>query len=118
MSSKITEATSADWQLSLASSDALVQGVNDISQCIEIILNTNPGSDPLRPTFGTRYLDHIDTPVNVAAPRMVNEIITAINTWEKRVTITNVSWRVVAEQIQYEISWTSKYGDGVNILAL
>lgn len=118
MSSKITEATSQDWQLALNSNDALVQGVNDISQCVQIILNTTPGSDPFRPTFGTNYLDHIDTPITVGAPRMVNEIVNAINTWEKRVTITSVNWRAVSEAVEYEISWTSKYGDGVNILAL
>lgn len=107
-----------DWQLSLNAADAIVLGVDDIAQCIFLILNTQPGTDPLRPGFGTRYLDHIDSPINVAAPRMVNEIISAIQRWEKRVTITSVDWKASGSTVTYEISWTSKYGDGVNVLAL
>lgn len=118
MSSSINNVISADWQLSIAQPDALVQELRDITQCIEIILKTVPGSDPLRPEFGTRYLDHIDKPAPVAAPLMVNEIITAIERWETRVTILAVNYKIEGSNIIYEISWSSAYGNGINILPL
>lgn len=118
MSSQITEVYSADWQLSLYQADELVQGAADVAQCIDIILNTQLGTDPLRPDFGTNYLDHIDKPVNVAAPGMVREIVTAISRWEKRVTINTVTWRVDEAKVTYQIEWSSKYGPGINIIAL
>lgn len=118
MSSALSVVYSPDWQLSNQQPDELVQGIGDITQCIENILRSQPGTDPLRPTFGCDYIRHIDKPVTVAAPLIVNEIIDAIQTWEKRVTIQSVNYRIEAENVIYEISWTSKYGDGVNILDL
>jgi phage baseplate assembly protein W len=118
MNSNIRNVFSPDWQLSNSTPNELVQGVDDITQCIDNILRTQPGTDPLRPTFGCRYIDHIDKPVTVAAPLIVNEIIDAITTWEKRVKIQVVNYRIEAENVIYEISWTSKYGDGVNIIPL
>ncbi len=118
MSSQYTSAISSDYSLSLYNRNALVQAQYDITQCIDIILNTQPGSDPFRPLFGTRYIDHLDTPVNVCAPNMVNEIVTAIERWEQRVKITSVTWKVDGSRVLYQIDWTSKYGRGVNILPL
>jgi phage baseplate assembly protein W len=118
MSSLLPSANITDWQLSLTAGDAIVFGVDDIAQCIDLILRTSPGSDPLRPTFGTRYLDHVDTPVTAAAPRMLNEIISAIETWEKRAKVRGVNYKIDGSTVLYEISWTSKYGDGVNIVSL
>lgn len=118
MSSLNTTAYTPDATLSLYAPDELRQGARDIAQCVDVILSTQPGSDPLRVEFGTRYLDHIDTPVNVAAPRMVQEIIKALGRWEKRITVTAVTWVIVEHQIKYEVKWSSKYGDGFNILTL
>lgn len=118
MSSLITSAQTPDNTLSLYQADALSQGAKDIAQCIDVILSTQPGTDPFRSEFGTRYLDHIDTPVNLAAPRMLNEIVKAINRWEKRVTITAITYVILGQQIKYEVRWSSKYGDGFNILTL
>lgn len=118
MSSLLSTVFSEDWQLSIAQPDALVQAASDVAQCIDLILRTQPGTDPLRPEFGTRYLDHIDAPVTVAAPRMVSEIITAIQRWEPRVTIDRVTWKVEGERVIYQVNWSSKYGPGVNILPL
>lgn len=108
---------SPDWQLSLNDSSALVEGLADISQCIDIVLNTQIGSDPMRPTFGTDYTS-IDSPVNVAAPNMVIAITNAIQRWETRATLQQVYYSIESENIVFSVKWTSKYGDGSNLLTL
>ena len=58
----LADIISADWSLMLDSTasqesltsgiGAVVQGFDDVNQCISIILTTPKGSDYLRPTFG------------------------------------------------------------------
>lgn len=95
----LADITSADWSLELDSTAGqgpgsgignVVQGVNDINQCLLIIITTPLGSDPLRPTFGCDLLSWIDKPITLAKPGLVAAIITAITTWEPRVTIVSV----------------------------
>ena len=42
----------------------VVMGVDDVDQCIAIILTTPKGTDVLRPTFGTDLWKYIDAPIN------------------------------------------------------
>ncbi|MEX3817970.1 hypothetical protein AB3X93_06210, partial [Paraburkholderia sp. BR14262] len=42
--------------------------VDDIAQCIPIILHTPLGSDPHRPDFGSSVDDYLDSPINEARP--------------------------------------------------
>jgi Bacteriophage baseplate protein W len=99
----LDEIQSADWSLALdtsigegGSNSALlpgaglgnvVQGIADINQCIGIILSTPPGSDPLRPTFACDLWRLIDTPITVARPQLVREIVEGITKWEPRVRV-------------------------------
>lgn len=83
--------TSTDWSLELGAIGSVVQGIDDIDQCIAIILTTPQGSDPLRPTFGADLWQFIDTPLNVAVPSIVSQVTAAIATWEPRVTLQSVS---------------------------
>ncbi len=90
--------TSADWSLALDQQGApgsgigsVVQGVADVNQCIQIILNTPKGSDPLRPTFGADVWRYIDSPINAAIPAIVREVTEAILRWEPRVTVVSIS---------------------------
>ena len=88
----LADITSADWSLELGTIGGVVQGIDDIDQCIGIILTTPRGSDPLRPTFGARC---------VAIPRQPNQRrysvnragnqFAAIAMWEPRVTLQSVS---------------------------
>jgi phage baseplate assembly protein W len=82
---------SVDWSLELGVIGGVVQGINDIDQCIAIILTTPPGSDPLRPTFGADLWRYIDNPISVAIPSIVREVSAAIVTWEPRVALQSVS---------------------------
>jgi len=70
---------------------AVVQGIDDVQQCIAIILTTPPGSDPLRPTFGADLWNYVDNPISAAIPSIVKEVIAAITMWEPRVTVESVA---------------------------
>lgn len=87
----LADITSADWSLKLGTIGAVVEGIDDIDQCIAIILTTPPGSDPLRPTFGADLWSYIDNPISVAIPSIVREVSAAITMWEPRVTLQSVS---------------------------
>jgi phage baseplate assembly protein W len=87
----LADITSADWSLKLNDIGAVVQGIDDVQQCIAIILTTLPGSDPLRPTFGANLWSYIDNPISAAIPSIVKEVTAAITTWEPRVTLESVA---------------------------
>jgi uncharacterized protein len=87
----LADITFTDWSLKLGAIGSVVQGFDDIDQCIAIILTTPRGSDPLRPTFGADLWQFMDTPLNVAVPSIVREVTAAITTWEPRVTLQSVS---------------------------
>jgi phage baseplate assembly protein W len=119
---------SADWSLMLDSSlnsfqpsaisgqpeagsgiGNVVQGVDDVNQCIGIILGTPKGSDPLRPTFACDLWQWIDAPVNVARPYLVREIVEAITKWEPRVRVLSVVIGLVGlGQLSIAITWQLK----------
>lgn len=104
-SATLSDITSADWSLMLDATAAqdnlgtqpgagignVVQGVDDVNQCIAIILGTPRGSDVLRPTFGADLWKYIDMPVNAAIPNIVREVTDAITRWEPRVTLLSVT---------------------------
>lgn len=46
----LTEITYVDWQLKFNTIGGVAEGVEDINQCIAIILLTRKGSVPHRPT--------------------------------------------------------------------
>jgi phage baseplate assembly protein W len=87
----LADITSADWSLKLNSIGNVVQGLDDVEQCIAIILTTPKGSDPLRPTFGTDLWRFIDNPIGFAIPAVVREVTGSISMWEPRITLQSVS---------------------------
>jgi phage baseplate assembly protein W len=111
----LADITSADWSLELGTIGAVVQGINDINQCIGIILTTPLGSDPLRPTFGADLWQYIDRPITVAIPSIVREVSAAIAMWEPRVTLQSVSVTPVTDgsspsgaHLNVAVTWTLK----------
>jgi len=93
----LSEIRSADWSLKLDSAGqpgsgigSVVMGVDDVDQCIAIILTTPKGSDVLRPTFGTDLWKYIDAPINQAGPAVVREVTQSITQWEPRVKVLSV----------------------------
>jgi Bacteriophage baseplate protein W len=96
-STTLTDIVSADWSLALdalsspgSGIGSVVQGLDDVNQCIRIILTTPKGSDPLRPTFGADVWKYIDVPIDEAIPAIVREVTEAITRWEPRVTVVFV----------------------------
>src|ERR1700722_16301764 len=93
-STTLTDIISADWSLELDTSGEpgsgvgnVVQGLADVNQCIQIILTTPRGSDPLKPTFGADVWRYIDAPINAAIPAIVREVTEAVTRWEPRVKV-------------------------------
>lgn len=102
---KIEGLKSADWSLSMDEFGTVVQGIDDIMQCVRIILETMKRSDPLRPEFGTNIYKLIDSPVTIAAPQIVQEIVDGITTWEPRVILKSVSYSYVGEWVVFNVAF-------------
>jgi Bacteriophage baseplate protein W len=100
----LADIQSADWSLALDSPGMpgsgignVVQGLADVNQCLQIILTTPKGSDPLRPTFGADIWQYIDYPIDAAIPSIVREVTEAITLWEPRVQLIAVRATPVAD---------------------
>ena len=66
--------------------------VSSVLQNIAVILSTSKGSVPLYRSFGLNT-DFLDKPIPVAKTMMVAEVREAIETWEPRATVVDVSFR-------------------------
>jgi phage baseplate assembly protein W len=64
MATTLADIVSTNWQLSNITIGTVAEGIDDIRQCIGIILTTTKGSDPFRPLFGSDIWQYIDTPIN------------------------------------------------------
>lgn len=91
------------WQIS--PDNQVIQGIDDLHQCIKNILSTNKGSDILRPNFGSLHLDYIDQPYDIALPNIVREIHIALDTWEKRIVLQNILVTGSAPHFYLELKW-------------
>lgn len=104
---ELSEIRSGDWSLSVAAQGEVVEGISDIAQCINIILSTQKGSDPLRPEFGVDIVEYVDKPINSAVPGIIREMIEQVNRWEPRCTIEKITHTIVGDsQIIFKIEFT------------
>lgn len=103
MATKIQEIKATNWQLSNQNLGEMAEGIEDIKQCIDIILTTQKGSDPLRPLFGSDIWKFIDNPTTIAAPNISAEIIDAIGKWEQRILIKRLVYNIDKEDINFEL---------------
>ena len=108
---KLNEIKYVDWQFKLNGIGDVAEGVEDINQCIALILNTPKGSDPHRPTFGSNILKYIDYPVNIAKANIIRETIDAITLWEKRVKVDSVTVEINQTQINIKVQWSLSDGN-------
>jgi phage baseplate assembly protein W len=103
---KLSEIKATNWSLSLATYGEVVQGLTEISQAIHVIVTTQRGSDPLRPSFGSDIYLYIDRPVTEAIPRMIKAAVDAIRIWETRVKVTRVTYNLdVDGLVEFTIEW-------------
>lgn len=101
----LNEITYVDWQYKINDIGSVAEGVDDINQCIAIILTTRKGSIPHRPTFGSDIYKYVDYPVNEAIPNITRETLDAIALWETRITVNSVSVEINETQISIYIEW-------------
>lgn len=101
MTNQIT--TYTNYQLSSIGVGVIATGLSDIRQCIDIILRTIPGSDPLRPLFGSNIYKYVDAPVTTGIPNMKKEIFEALAIWEKRIEVTAITHQVNKENVNFRI---------------
>ena len=80
------------WTLSKNGNGQITEGLDAIRQCLDVIITTTKGSDPLRPEFGCDAMKYVDAPINQAAPLIVKALLDAITTWETRVTVNKITW--------------------------
>ena len=101
-----TTPRSRHWQPApLASGQDIVQDLDDINQCIVNILATRKGSDVLRPDFGSNWFDYVDYPEDEFIPNTVREVVLAIQTWEKRALVEQVTFAGHAPHITMTVHW-------------
>lgn len=108
----LPNATTTQWGLSTATPGQIVEGVDEINQCIAVILCTTPGSDPMRPLFGCGLGDLIDRPANVSGAAMAAAIDKALRIWEPRIKVVKITYQVMEENIRFGVSWQLKVGFG------
>ena len=95
---------SQHWQLA-PNGSGIAQGADDIDLCIHNILSTRKGADVLRPEFGSKHNDYLDTPEDVNITNVVREITLAIQTWEKRAIVERVQFEGNAPHITMVVLW-------------
>lgn len=81
----------ADWSMRLGTPGAVAEGVEDIEQCIRIVLGTPRGSVPHRPELGCDLWRYLDLPADRARPLMVQEATDAVTRWEPRAEVVGVA---------------------------
>jgi uncharacterized protein len=86
----ITEVKSNQWSLSLSGFGELVQGIDDVNQCLYILLLTKKGTVPLDPFFGCGAFDFIDKPINAAGPGIISAVNDAIRLYEPRIDVVKI----------------------------
>jgi len=101
----LSQIKSPVWTYSILGGGAIAEGLAAIRQCIDIILRTTKGSDPLRPLFGSDCYKYQDQPVNVSIPNIKKAIIDAIGLWETRVTITDITHTINVSQVIFNIGY-------------
>lgn len=83
----------------------MVTDVDDINQCIGIILTTRLGSDPHRPLFGCNAWLHLDKPIPVARPLVVVDVLEALELWEPRIAVVRVTTTWSDNTVTVLVEW-------------
>src|SRR5438128_1079932 len=95
------------WGISILGTGVIAEGLASLRQCIDIILRTSIGTDPLRPLFGSYIHRHQDAPLNIAIPNIKKSIVDALQIWEKRIKVESIAHTILdAGHVEYEIVYT------------
>lgn len=98
--------TATDWSSKLNDFGSIVEGVEDIQQCLAIILSTIKGSVPHRLDFGTEIYKYIDLPPQVAIPYLAYEVTSSLEKWEPRAIVDDVDIQPIeSHHYSIKVSW-------------
>lgn len=93
----LEDVVTSDWSVRLDEDSTpgggignIVQGLDDVEQCIRIVVTTPLGSDPLRPDFGCDIFGFLDRPLTTFRAHAVRAITDALRRWEPRCIVTSV----------------------------
>lgn len=87
----VNEITTTNWQISYDGVGEIVENVDDIRQCIAIILSTPRGSDALRPFFGSDMHKYSDASITNSVANIAREAKLSVSRWEPRVVVDTVT---------------------------
>ena len=93
-----------NWQISSVGVGYIAEGLADIRQCLDLLLRTQKGSDPLRPDFGCDVFQYVDKPLTYAIPNIIRNIIESIEIWEKRVTLHKVTYEIEESHVKFFVT--------------
>jgi phage baseplate assembly protein W len=80
-----------NWQVSINNPAEIVEGAEDIAQCLYVIITTVKGSDPLRADFGSDVYQYIDKPLDEIRPSLIYSLTDAIQQWEPRIKVKKIT---------------------------
>ncbi len=106
------------FQLSSVAFGALAIGVEDFRQRINNVLNTIPGTDPLRPYFGCRAYLHNDEPVDQMIPKCKKEIYEALSSWVPEIEVRSITHYITdGAQVAFEITYVITDSNVTDVLS-
>lgn len=116
MTVRVSDISAIDWSPRLGSPGEVVTGLEDIEQCIAIIIFTRKGSVPHRPLLGCDAWRWIDAPANIAIPNIIREVVDALELWEPRIKVAGVMAVVTgAGSATITVSWQPRNGQSIMI---
>lgn len=108
MAIQLNQIQSTEWSFNINGVGQVVQGLDDIKQCVQIILETVPGSDPLRPNFGCGIYTFIDGPINSIVPDMKKAVVDCLTLFEPRIEKVKVAITINAEHVTVSVTYKIK----------
>lgn len=92
------------WGISIIGTGVIAEGIASLRQCIDIILRTSLGTDPLRPLFGSNIYKYQDAPINIAIPNIKASIVEALRIWETRIKVQKINHYLAdAGHVEFEV---------------
>jgi len=102
----INEIKNANWCLNLKEPfNSYLTGVEEVNQCINLLLFTPVGTIPGNPEKGSRIDEILDLPILEAIPLIVKEIHRIIPLWIPKIKLVKVKTKINETGIIVFIEW-------------
>ena len=103
------------WSMKIGMFGGIVQGLDDINQCIDILIKTRKGTVPLHPEFGCDVWKYIDSPINIARANIVKEVVDSITEFIPIIQLVSVTVNIQnTSNLVISIEWTLNNDTEVN----